>query len=585
MKSLHLRIMLIFSIIIVTAGSLLSYQIYTSSVDLITRSLGEQARSVADHAVKQIDRGLYRKLAEEQAENAYYKELRQTFNAMREANHLKYLYTMAERKNGTSSEYVYIVDGMPLDAQGEDVSPLGKVEPEVDEALRKAFGERQVQVGELTKDEAYGAVVTAYVPITTPEGELLGVLGADLDATSVYELLGANQRKVLLMAGGILLASLAAIYAVSRMIVAPVLRLTREMERVQAGDLTVTMQVRGRDEVSRLAETFQRLVHVLKDMIQGVQISVQDMRQATVLLAENADATSASSERIAGHLSDSAADSRIQAQYTGETARAINEVGEGVLRIADSLAVVAEASQQATGAAKIGEGYIHQAAEQIASVQSSARETSQDVERLRQRTEEVSQIADMMRGIASQTSLLALNAAIEAARAGEHGLGFNVVAGQVRKLAVQSEESALRIGELIDAMVEDTGKVVLGVHQQSREVDSGLSIIRSAGHAFGRILHEVERVASQVQGLSSTTGEIAAGAEQVTSSADEMERLSRQSAEHGQGIASAADKQLEAMRQLADLSGKLEEMSGRMERLIGRFTVSEEPESSPGGKE
>ncbi|MEK8130660.1 methyl-accepting chemotaxis protein [Paenibacillus filicis] len=573
MKSLHLRIMLIFSFIIVAAGGLLSYQIYASSLSLITRSLGEQARSVAEHAVRQIDPVSYRKLAEELTENAYYKELRLKFNDMREANHLKYLYTMGARSKGESTEYFYVVDGMPLDTQSGDFSPLGKVETELHEPLKKAFRDREVQVGELTKDESYGALVTVYVPILTSTGEFIGVLGADMDATSVYELLAANQRKVLLMSAAILLASLAAIYAVSRMIVTPVLRLTREMEKVQDGDLTVTIQVKGRDEVSRLAGTFQQMVYVLKDMIYGVQESVHDMRQATALLSSSAEETSASSERIAGHLAETASDSRVQLQCTGETARAIGEVGEGVQRIADALAIVAEASQEATDAAKTGDELIQSAVSQMAVVQDSSRDTAEDVERLKQRTDEVSQIAEMMRAIASQTNLLALNAAIEAARAGEHGLGFHVVADQVRKLAVQSEESALRIGELIDAMVADTGKVVTGVHRQVREVDTGLGLIDSAGTAFGRILQETERVGSQVQELSAVSEEIATGSEQVTASADELERLSLQSSEHQQGIAAAADKQQEAMRRMADLSGTLEEMSVRMEQLIRQFTV------------
>ncbi|MFD0676614.1 MULTISPECIES: methyl-accepting chemotaxis protein [unclassified Paenibacillus] len=573
MKSLHLRIMLVFSIIILLSGSLLSYVIYTSSVSLITRSLGEQARSIAQYASKQIDLEKYRDINPEKGENAYYKELRLKLNDIREANNLKYLYTMAERKKGDAAEYYYIVDGMPLDAKGEDFSPLGKVETSMGVVQKKAFTDREIQVGELTEIEPYGALVSAYVPIKSSTGELLGVLGADFDASTVYELLRENKRNTMIIAGTILLVSIIIIYIFSRMIVSPVLRLTREMQKVQSGDLTAKTEVKGKDEIGRLSDAFQKMIFVLRDMIQEIQNSVHNMKQSSQVLAESAGETSASSEQITGYLSDAVEVAKTQEQRSGETARAVDEVGAGVQRIADSLSVVAEASKEATDAARIGNDFVLQALKQMESIQASSHLMAKDIEQLAERSDHVGQIVDVIKDISAQTNLLALNAAIEAARAGEHGKGFAVVADQVRKLSVQSEESAARIGELIGYILEDTAKVVKGVNMDTNEVESGLVIVRNAGNAFGRIQSEVERVAKQVQEVSAVSEEIAAGAEQVTASADEMDKLSRDTSEHFQGIARAAEVQMEAMQQISVSSEKLEEMSERLELLIQRFKL------------
>ena len=59
--------------------------------------------------------------------------------------------------------------------------------------------------------------------------------------------------------------------------------------------------------------------------------------------------------------------------------------------------------------------------------------------------ENLKELTELVKNIASQTNLLALNAAIEAARSGEYGRGFAVVAEQVRILSSQSSDAAEKI--------------------------------------------------------------------------------------------------------------------------------------------
>ncbi len=565
--------MLVFSVLIIVSGSLLGYSIYSSSVRLITQSIGEQAHSIAQYAARQIDIRQYQEITPETGETPYYTELRLKFNELREANNLKYLYTMAARDNGSKKEYYYIVDGQPLDAPEDGSSELGEIEMIDNPYMIEAFAERKARVGELTKDEVYGATITAYVPIAGPNGEFVGVLGADFDASNIYELLQTNRRNMLMIAGGILLGAVIMIYFFSKMIVSPILRLTRNMNTIGQGDLTAAIEVKGRDEISRLTEAFRSMVQVLRTMIEAMRGGSGKLRQSVLELAHSAEMTNASSERISGHLKEAAVNAEAQAKYSSETARAIGEVGSGMERIADTLSYVARASEGAAEVSRTGNGLIREAVGKMEAIGRSAQAASGDMEQLAERTREVSEIVGEIRDLSAQTNLLALNASIEAARAGEHGQGFTVVADQVRKLAVQSEVSANRISELMLAMNEDTARAVSGVREETAQIEDGLSAVRMAGGAFGDILSEVEKVAGEIQDISAVSEEISAGTEQVVASASEMESLSRRTSDHFSGIAAAAVEQLDAVKQMKTSSDRLEEMSAELEQLAKQFRL------------
>lgn len=75
---------------------------------------------------------------------------------------------------------------------------------------------------------------------------------------------------------------------------------------------------------------------------------------------------------------------------------------------------------------------------------------SSSIEELNDKSGVINDIVDVINSVARQTNLLAINAAIEAARAGEHGRTFAVVAGEVKKLAVQTSNSAVSIKNIVD---------------------------------------------------------------------------------------------------------------------------------------
>lgn len=545
---------------------------YLSSARLVNQSIADQAHQAAQYAAERIDVHAYLELAKSKQETAYYNKLRGELDELRKAIGLKYLYTMSGLEDVSSPPYGYVVDGMPLDAEAEDFSPLGEPVEEGDPMLPVAFQEGKPQVGSLTKDDAYGATLTAYVPIMN-DGNVIGVVGADFDGDAVFSLMNDNRNRLLMTGAAIWLAAAILLAIAARMLLKPLLRLQGAMEQVTAGDLTVNLHVKGEDEISRLGRAFQRMTRLLSAMLGSLQGSSSDVRGEAGRLAADAAATSASLDRMTEALGQSAVRSAEQSRLTTETAAAIGEVGQGALRMAQATVETAAAAEGASRSAYEGEEAAARAALQLQRMEEGMRQASKQAERLMAQAAETGEIAGLIRGIASQSGLLALNASIEAARAGEHGRGFDVVANQMRKLADQSAHSAAVIAGKMEAMLAEADGMFQISRVQAGEMEDGLASVRLASSSFGAIRSEVERVNSQVQELSAISEQLSAGAGQTAEAAARMQQLSGEEALSLQRLAQAADGQREAMHRLAELGGRLDEMAIRLEQLSGQMKI------------
>ncbi|MFN6997167.1 MAG: methyl-accepting chemotaxis protein [Aquincola tertiaricarbonis] len=358
------------------------------------------------------------------------------------------------------------------------------------------------------------------------------------EAEAVFQ--ASRWMMLALVVGGVLLGGSLGVL-ISRSVTRPLSRAVAAAERIARGDLSVQIEVRGKDETAQLLQAMQRMaeatgtsvgdvVRVMRAMAagdlgqriekdyEGVYVELQRYVNDTVdRLGQVVAEVNAAAESLASASEEVSATAQSLSQASSEQAAGVEETSASIEQMTASIA-------QNTDNAKVTDGMASKAAGEAAEGGEAVKAT---VVAMKQIAQKIGIIDD----IAYQTNLLALNAAIEAARAGEHGKGFAVVAAEVRKLAERSQvaaqeigtvasssvELAERAGRLLDAMVPSirkTSDLVQEITAASEEQSSGVGQINAA----------MGQLSQTTQLNASSSEELAATAEEMSSQADQLQQ-------------------------------------------------------------
>ncbi|URN95231.1 MAG: methyl-accepting chemotaxis protein [Candidatus Pristimantibacillus lignocellulolyticus] len=570
-KSLQSRMILFFSTILCVSGFILSYSLYQSSEKLILQTIGEQARSIAISASKIIDVEQFQELSSSMERNTYYDTLQAQLQQIRETNGLKYLYTMISKELNGNASYYYIVDG--TDPQSDYFSALGDEELETDEAMHNTLKTGEVKIGTLDYTEAFGATLSAYLPIIASDGQIIGIIGADFDATNVYALLKQNKQDMFMMSVVIVLISILLVWLVARIMTKPISSLVSSMKKVSNGVLTDKIEVKGSGEIAQLSQVFNDMSSDLQAMLQRIASSLKVINDSVQILNKNMAISDVLNERVDNHLQVADQQSSAQHQATIETKKVMSEVGKGMLSVAATSESMLSMAHRASHISSTGNESMEQLELQMDHIYQSSAQVTADISYLNTHSQDIQEMVLIIKRIASQTALLALNASIEAARAGEHGKGFHVVALEVRKLADQSDQAATEVEQLISDMLSLTGKVNTASSISMKDIESGVSAVQLAGVAFKHISQEVSDVEGQAQHVSSTSAQISATMGMLDDLASHAASLTEQTLLVTQEMKETITTQIHSVDQSRQTINQLVQQSVELQAVLNKFKM------------
>ncbi|MEX6502872.1 methyl-accepting chemotaxis protein [Pseudomonas zhanjiangensis] len=310
------------------------------------------------------------------------------------------------------------------------------------------------------------------------------------------------------------------------------------------GDLRVQMQVHGEDDLAGIAAALNTAVLQLRDSLQGVDRESQQLGGTVQLLSGQAQSALAAVEQQQGQMSQIAA----AATQMAATAQSVAQSCEEAAVEAGHTREIADQSNQRSVRTSAS----------MRQLSSSLGSSAATLQQLREQTEQITRVVDVIKGIAEQTNLLALNAAIEAARAGEQGRGFAVVADEVRSLSQRTQNSTAEIAETVANLHRVVGQSVTLMEEAVRQAEGDVGSVLAMGEDLAGIVESVQRVSDRLAQIATAAEQQAATADEVSGSIQQVDQGASALLDGAQAVSSAAEQLRRGSDGLAQNTGRFQ---------------------------
>jgi methyl-accepting chemotaxis protein len=471
-----------------------------------------------------------------------------------------------------SNRYLLTGDAKLIAASNEQLENLLISLPRLKDAVRDPEQRARVdKVAELAPSykAAFGVAIASIAEVNRLVQEVNPALskqiGGEIEALTAAQLTSMEELRTdsaaeigsavvtgLSVSGVAIVIGLLLAWAIGRGISRPVKAMAGAMGTLAAGDLSVEVPARDRqDEIGEMAGSMQ----VFKEsMVEAARLRAeqeeqkaraeQERRQAMLDLADKFEAgVGGVVHAVASAATELQSTAETMAATSEETTRQSTAVASASAQATANVQTVASATEELSASiSEIGQ-QVGESAQIAAGAVGEANATNTQVRNLAEAAQKIGEVVRLISDIAGQTNLLALNATIEAARAGEAGKGFAVVASEVKALANQTARATEDIAAQVKAIQDATqssaqaiGAITSTIGKVSEIATTIASAVEEQGAATQEIARNVQQAAQGTQEVSATIDAVSGAAQQTGAAAAQVLASANELSKNGEAL-------------------------------------------------
>lgn len=415
-----------------------------------------------------------------------------------------------------------------------------------------------------------------YQPLINSDGSVIGAIEVVTQSASVEKAVNEQITLIILISVGVVLLAAAVVIIMARGMAKRMARIKMFLEKLVSGRLdyeATDKDLKANDELGDIYRSCTKVQTSFKDIVGEIIHSCDNLKSAADIFSGMAKETAQESEGVKEAVDEIANGARKQADATVDAHQNVAMISNQISLITTEVEDIAASAAEIARMGQSSESIIGELSLSNDHTKESISRVAEQIMQMSSAVKGIKEAVAIIQAIADETDLLSLNASIEAARAGEAGRGFKVVAEQISKLALQSNESSKDIERMLAGITDTSDKMVAVMGEVRVNMDTQQIKLEETQSTCSAVTAGVDKSYNRIQGIKDKVGILNVSGESINGVVEELAEISEENASTALKTKDSAENMSNTMQTIQESAAELLQLADRLQHALGDFHI------------